>query len=242
VTEPFSQWVLEDHFPSGRPAWGDVGVELVDDVSTHEAVKLRVLNGGHSALAYLGLLCGHLRIDDAATDPVLAGFVSAFWADEVLPALVCPPGWDLAAYAETTMSRFANSAITYPASKVAGDGSQKLPVRLMPTVRDRLSGGGSAPLSAIVVAAWATVTRGPRAHGLEGADEALDRWLRSAGGPDAGAARSEVERLLGMPGFELGDEPSRASFVDDVVATAERLWAGDVRSVLSEAIGAGERR
>jgi fructuronate reductase len=241
VTEPFSQWVLEDHFPSGRPAWGEVGVELVDDVSAHEAVKLRVLNAGHSALAYLGLLCGHRRIDEAAADPMLAGFVRALWAREVLPTLASPPGWDLAAYAETTLSRFANSAISYPAAKVAGDGSQKLPVRLMPTVADRLSRGQSAALSAIVVAAWIAVLRGPGAGSFEGTDEALDRWLHAAGAPAPGPAGEEVDRLLGMPGFETGDPGSTALFVDDVVVVAERLWAGDVRTVLSAALGAGSR-
>lgn len=242
VTEPFTQWVLEDHFPSGRPAWGDVGVELVDDVSTHEAVKLRVLNAGHSALAYLGLLRGHRRIDEAAGDPMLNDFVRTFWAREVVPHLDSPPGWDLAAYAATTLARFANSAITYPASKVAGDGSQKLPVRLMPTVRARFAVEQSAPLSAVVVAAWATVMRGPDATSFGGDDEALDRWLGSTGAPATGSARSESERLLAMPGFDLEDPAARSAFVEDVVSAAERMWVGDVGSVLSEAIGVGGRR
>lgn len=236
VTEPFTQWVLEDHFPSGRPPWQDVGVELVGDVSTHEAAKLRVLNAGHSALAYLGLLLGYAQIADAASDPTLVSFVRALWAREVLPTLISPPGWDLPAYAEQILSRFTNAAITYAAAKVAGDGSQKLPVRLMPTVRERLSTGLPTHLSAIVVAAWVATLRGPGAgaHGVT--DEAADRWRSGVSGSGAGSARAEVEVLLGMPGFAGGDRPAVARFVDDVAAVAERLWVGEVRAVVSAAL------
>jgi len=240
VTEPFTQWVLEDQFPSGRPAWEDVGVELVDEVSAHEAVKLRVLNAGHSAFACLGLLAGYTRISDAATDPVLVAFVRAFWAREALPTLVSPPGWDLTTYAESTLPRFANAAITYAAAKVAGDGSQKLPVRLMPTVRERLSTGQPVPLSALAVAAWVTVVRGPGAGTHSVADEALDRWL-SVRGSDAATARVEVESLLGMPGFVAGDRTASARFIEDVAAAAELLWTEDVRGVLSAALGERSR-
>lgn len=225
VTEPFSQWVLEDRFPSGRPPWEDVGVEFVDDVSAHQAAKLRILNAGHSALAYLGLLLGYDRIADAASDPALARFVRALWADEVLPGLVSPAGWDLPAYAEQALTRFSNAAISYDTAKVAADGSQKLPVRLMPTVRQRSSAGLPAHLSAVVVAAWVTSLRAPGAHRVT--DEAADRWPSSR----TGSARAEAEALVGMPGF-AGD----ARFVDEVAGVAERLWAGEAQAVVSAAL------
>ena len=237
VTEPFTQWVLEDRFTSGRPAWGDVGVELVDDVTAHEAAKLRILNAGHSALAYLGLLAGHTWIDESATDPVLVRFVRELWSREVLPTLVSPPGWDLAAYSEATLARFANSAITYAAAKVAGDGSQKLPVRLIPTIRDRLSAGQPVDLSAIVVAAWVAALRGPGAGTYGVTDDALARWLPDAhAASSGGTARAEVETLLAMPGFAVGRDSASLLFVNEVVAAAERLWVRDVRSVLSSAV------
>lgn len=238
VTEPFTQWVLEDRFPSGRPAWEEVGVELVDDVSAHEAAKLRILNAGHSALGCLGLLCGHTEVSEAANDPALAGFVRALWAKEVLPTLVSPPAWALAAYAEESLSRFRNGAIAYAAAKVAGDGSQKLPVRVMPTVRQRWCAGRSASLSAIVVAAWVAVLRGPDAGTYGVGDHAADRWTPGAAG--AGCARAAVDALLAMPGFVGSDEIGGRGFVDEVAAVAERLWVGDVRAVLSEA--SDERR
>jgi fructuronate reductase len=238
VTEPFTQWVLEDSFPSGRPAWEDVGVELVDDVSVHEAAKLRTLNAGHSALGCLGLLLGHTEISEAAHDPALVGFVRALWACEVLPTLVSPPGWRLPAYAEESLSRFRNAAISYATSKVAGDGSQKLPVRVMPTVRQRLGSGHSVRLSSVVVAAWVAALRGPGASTYGVSDQAADRWMSDASGAGAGArsARAEVEALLAMPGFVGEDRRSAPIFVDEVAAVAERLWAGDVREVLSEAL------
>ena len=238
VTEPFTQWVLEDSFPSGRPAWEDVGVELVGDVSVHEAAKLRTLNAGHSALGCLGLLLGHTQISEAAHDPELVGFVRALWACEVLPTLVSPPGWRLPAYAEESLSRFRNAAISYATTKVAGDGSQKLPVRVMPTVRQRLGSGHSVRLSAVVVAAWVAALRGPGASTYGVSDQAADRWRSDASGAGAGArsARAEVEALLAMPGFVGEDRRSAPIFVDEVAAVAERLWAGDVRVVLSEAL------
>jgi fructuronate reductase len=237
VTEPFTQWVLEDHFPSGRPAWDEVGVELVDDVSLHEAAKLRVLNAGHSALGYLGLLCGYAEVSEAANDPALVGFVRELWTREVLPTLVSPPGWVLPRYAEQTLSRFTNGALGYATAKVAADGSQKLPVRLMPTVTARLAVGRSAPLSALVVAAWVATLRGPGADTYGVTDPASHRWLSAAGSLEVGSARAEVDLLLAMPGFLPGDTAVGAvGFVDDVAAAAGRLWAGDVRAVLSEAM------
>jgi fructuronate reductase len=236
VTEPFTQWVVEDRFPYGRPAWEDVGVEIVEDVSAHEAAKLRVVNAGHSALGYLGLLSGHAEISEAANDPALVGFVRAFWAREVLPTLTAPPGRVLAAYAEESLSRFRNAALTYATAKVANDGSQKLPVRVMPTVLHRSRVGHSTRLSAILVAAWVTTLRGPGAAARGVSDQAADRWLSGAAGSGGGSARAEVEALLAMPGFVGRGHERAPAFVEEVAAVAERFWAGDVRTVLSEAL------
>jgi hypothetical protein len=110
----------------------------------------------------------------------------------------------------------------------------------MPTVVGRLSSGARAPLCAVVVAAWVATLRGPQAARLGVADAAADRWLTrlDAG---TGSVRGEVEALLGMPGFVLGDAPGAAEFADEVVAVAERLWAGDVHRVLSEALAERSR-
>jgi fructuronate reductase len=151
-----------------------------------------------------------------------------------------PPGWDLTTYAETALSRFANDALTYAAAKVAGDSSHKLPVRLMPTVRERLSAGHEARLLAVAVAAWITVARGPAAGAHCVVDEALDRWL-AVRGSTTGTARAEVESLLEMPGFVVGDRTTSVRFREDVATVAEQLWTGDVRTVLSAALGERSR-
>ena len=134
ATEPFTQWVLEDTFPTGRPPWERAGVELVSDVAVHEQAKLRILNAAHSAFAYWGLLAGHRWVAEAVADPVLLDATRHLLSREVLPMLDAPPGWDLTAYVEQVLERFGNRTLGYTTAKIAGDGSQKLPVRLVPTV------------------------------------------------------------------------------------------------------------
>ena len=162
ATEPFTQWVLEDTFPTGRPPWERAGVELVSDVAVHEQAKLRILNAAHSALAYWGLLAGHRSVAEAVADPVLLDATRHLLSGEVLPTLDAPPGWDLAAYVEQVLERFGNRTLGYTTAKIAGDGSQKLPVRLVPTVSARLAAGLPAVRCAQVLAAWAACMAGPR--------------------------------------------------------------------------------
>ena len=228
VTEPFSQWVLEDTFPGGRPPWERAGVELVADVAPFEQAKLRVLNGAHSALAYLGLLAGHATIADAVEDPVLRPVVEAMLLDEVVPTLASPPGLDLAAYAATVLRRFANRPLAYATVKVAGDGSQKLPVRILGTVADRLAAGAGAERLALVVAAWAACVLGPRSGELGVHDPELERLLGSPATPvlDAAAAVDRLLRLDAVVG-PLGWAPA---FAGAVRRHAAILWREDVRA------------
>ncbi|MEO6713681.1 MAG: mannitol dehydrogenase family protein, partial [Mycobacteriales bacterium] len=163
VTEPFSQWVLEDHFPTGRPRWEAAGVELVGDVRPYEQAKLRILNGAHSAFAYFGLLAGHSEIADAVADPVLRSAVMDMLEYEVIPTLRAPAGTNLTEYAASVIHRFGNRTLGYTTAKVAGDGSQKIPVRILATARDQLAAGRPVQRLAAVVAAYAACVFGPRA-------------------------------------------------------------------------------
>ncbi|MGR3197717.1 MAG: mannitol dehydrogenase family protein, partial [Paracoccus sp. (in: a-proteobacteria)] len=122
--EPFRQWVIEDSFACGRPDLGEVGVQLVQDVTPFEHMKLRMLNGTHSSLAYLGYLAGHETIADTMADPVFARFADRLWRDEIIPALTPPSGEDLAAYARALHDRYANPAIRHRTWQIAMDGSQ----------------------------------------------------------------------------------------------------------------------
>lgn len=222
VTEPFSQWVLEDVFPTGRPRWERAGVELVGDVRPHEQAKLRILNAAHSALAYWGLLSGHEFVWQALADPVLEAAVRALLVTEVLPTLRTPPGWDLPGYTDQVLQRFANRALPYTTAKVAGDGSQKLPVRVLPTVREHLAAGAPAPWGGALLAAWLACVTGPRAGDLQVADAAL---------PPLGARTPDG--LLALPGFLDLTDPREAAFATRVHDLAGRICAGDVRAVLS---------
>jgi len=139
--EPFRQWVIEDRFgDAGRPVWEKAGAQLVSDVAPYEHMKLRLLNGAHSALAYLGYLAGHETIPDAAADPVFRRHAQALWG-EIIPVVPAPPGVDLHGYAAELQARFSNTANQHRTWQIAIDGSQKLPQRLLSTVRDRIAAG-----------------------------------------------------------------------------------------------------
>ncbi len=134
-TEPFSQWVIEDNFVNQRPALEHLGVNLVADVRTFEDMKLRLLNGSHSAIAYLGYLAGLEYVHQVIAHAEFKTFIQAFMDEEVTPSLVTPDGIDLDHYKAALIARFANPALNHRTHQIAMDGSQKLPQRLLNTVR-----------------------------------------------------------------------------------------------------------
>ncbi|MHB1987111.1 MAG: mannitol dehydrogenase family protein [Acidimicrobiales bacterium] len=153
--EPFSQWVIEDSFAAARPDWPRAGAQLVTDVAPYVTLKLRVLNGAHSALSYLGVLAGYETVAEALARPAFEGFVRELIDDEVTPTLTCPPGSSIGPYRDQVLERFENAALAYRCSQVAADGSQKLPQRLFGVVRECLDGGKTLPrLTTTVIAAW----------------------------------------------------------------------------------------
>ncbi|UGQ13248.1 mannitol dehydrogenase family protein [Yinghuangia sp. ASG 101] len=171
VTEPFSEWVLSGDFPAGRPRWEDAGARFVADTTPHEERKLWLLNGGHSLLAYAGPLRGHTTVAEAVADPVCRGWLDRWWA-EASNQLALPAA-DLTAYRTALTDRFANPRIHHTLAKIAEDGSRKLPVRVLPTLRAERK-QGTLPDGAIrVVAAWLLHLRG------------LGAPVRDAAAPDA---------------------------------------------------------
>lgn len=153
VTEPFSQWVIEDRFPGGRPDWSLAGADFVTDVAPYENMKLRLLNGSHSTLAYLGYLAGYETVADTMKDPDYRRLAEGVM-DDAATTLKMPPGADVAAYKRALMQRYANPALKHRTWQICMDGSQKLPQRLLGTIRDRLAAG--APIDRLVmgVAGW----------------------------------------------------------------------------------------
>ncbi|NDW05288.1 mannitol dehydrogenase family protein [Jiella pacifica] len=153
VTEPFTQWVIEDRFPTGRPDFAAVGVEMVADVEPYERMKLRMLNGSHSSLAYLGYLAGYQTVSETMADPAFEQLVRQLMTDEIMPTLEMP-GTDLAAYRDALIARFHNPALKHRTWQIAMDGSQKLPQRFLGTVRDRLAAGQPIDRLALGIAGW----------------------------------------------------------------------------------------
>ena len=183
--EPFRQWVIEDAFPAGRPALDRVGVQMVGDVAPFEAMKLRMLNGSHSSIAYLGYLAGHEHVSEAVADPAIADFVRTFWS-QVIPTLETPEGEDLSAYADALMERFANPAIRHRTWQIAMDGSQKLPQRLLGTLRDALDAGGKTDALLLPLAAWIRYVSGTDEAGapIDVRDPLADRLREAANADD----------------------------------------------------------
>ncbi|PSL17738.1 mannitol dehydrogenase family protein [Shimia abyssi] len=155
VHEPFRQWVIEDSFVDGqRPEFEAVGAQLVDDVEPFENMKLRMLNGTHSAMAYIGSIAGHDTVEVAINDPAISAFLDTMWQEEIIPSLVAPPETDLADYAAALRERYRNPEIRHLLEQIAMDGSQKLPQRILDPLFENLAAGRPAEKLMTVVAAW----------------------------------------------------------------------------------------
>lgn len=225
AAEPYRQWVIEDAFPGGRPAWELAGAVLAQDAGPYERLKLRTLNGVHSALAYLGALAGCTTIAEALTLPGLHEVLRRFIAEEIAPSLTPPPGVSVVEYGDTVLERFANPAIHHLTWQVAMDGSQKLPQRVLHTMLDARSRGASPRWGALVVAAWMRFVqgRGDDGHTLP-LDDPMAAQIRAAlaaaGGSAAarGPAATVSSALLGLHTIfpaALADDPVVRELVRD---------------------------
>jgi fructuronate reductase len=207
AAEAFGQWVIEQRFAGPRPAWEDAGAQFVADVAPFETMKLRLLNGSHSTLAYLGFLLRHDYVWAAAGDPLLARLVERQMAQEIAPTLHMPAGTDVTAYCRQLMQRFRNAALPHRTQQIAMDGSQKLPQRLLGTVRDRIAAGASWAHLALAVAGWIRYASGTDEAGapIAVADplaEDFARIVRDARG-DAGPVADGFLDLKSVFGAEL---------------------------------------
>ncbi len=238
--EPFQQWVIEGRFIAGtRPAWDKVGAQFVTDVAPYEHMKLRLLNGAHSALAWLGYLAGHETIAESVGDPVLRAYVTALWRDEIIPVVPPPPGTDLHAYAADLLVRFDNPAIRHRTWQIAMDSSQKLPQRLLSTIRDRLALGLPITRLALAVAAWIRY-----AGGVDEAGHPIDvrdpmavtvRKALDAAPPDPAARVAAILAIRAVFGTDL---PRAAPFRDAVTAAYATLLEHGSREATRRATAA----
>ncbi|TNF82557.1 mannitol dehydrogenase family protein [Pseudomonas sp. ICMP22404] len=166
VCEPFVQWVLEDKFVNGRPAWEKVGVQFTDDVSPYEEMKIKLLNGSHLALTYLGFLKGYRFVHETMNDPLFVRYIRAYMDLDVTPQLAPVPGIDLGDYKNTLVERFSNQAIADQLERVCSDGSSKFPKFTVPTINRLIADGGETRRAALVVAAWAVYLKGVDENGV----------------------------------------------------------------------------
>ncbi|UZE21252.1 mannitol dehydrogenase family protein [Pseudomonas sp. B21-056] len=166
VCEPFVQWVLEDKFVNGRPAWEKVGVQFTDDVSPYEEMKIKLLNGSHLALTYLGFLKGYRFVHETMNDPLFVRYMRAYMDLDVTPQLAPVPGIDLGDYKNTLVERFSNQAIADQLERVCSDGSSKFPKFTVPTINRLIADGGDTRRAALVVAAWAVYLKGVDENGV----------------------------------------------------------------------------
>ena len=237
MTEPFTQWVIEDDFPGGRPAFEAVGAQLVADVEPFEHMKLRMLNGSHSTMAYAGYLGGYEYIAEVMGDAAYVKLIHDLMSEEVMPTLDMP-GVDLGAYRDQLLERFRNPALRHRTWQIAMDGSQKLPQRLLGTIRDRIAAGQEFGRLALGVAAWMRYVTGVDEGGneIDVRDPLALRMhaIAADAGDDPAALFAGLTSLSEVFGTDLADnETFRAA----VVGQLESLFDKGARATVKAAAG-----
>jgi mannitol 2-dehydrogenase len=234
VAEPFTQWVLEDHFADGRPSFEDAGVQLVDDVTPYELMKLRLLNASHQGIAYFAHLCGYTLVHEAAQDPLFERFLLAYMEREATPTLRPVPGVDLDDYRHTLIERFANPRIGDTVARLAAESSDRIPTWLVPVIRENLRAGRDVTLSAAIVASWARYAEGTDESGepIEVVDRLKDTLVpiaqRQREDPTAFVANRDV----------FGDLIDHEAFVGPYLAALESLQDHGARATLQSLVDA----
>ena len=229
--EPFFQWVIEDNFVNGRPAWENAGAELVSDVLPFEEMKLRMLNGSHSFLAYLGFLAGYEHISDSMADASFRHAARALMLQDQAPTLRTQ-GVDLEAYADSLIARYENRAIKHRTYQIATDGTQKLPQRLLDSVRWHLRNGTSCDYLLLGVAGWMRYVSGVDEQGraIEIRDPLKDQLASIVSHSEDGAER--VKALIGLKAVFGDDLLHQSAFVSRVTELYQQLVAQGARATV----------
>jgi mannitol 2-dehydrogenase len=228
VCEPFTQWVLEDAFSNGRPAYEHAGVQIVEDVEPYELMKLRLLNAGHQALCYFGYLCGYRLVHEAAQDPLFQRFLLGYMDEEATPTLEPVPGVDLDEYKRTLIERFGNQEVRDTIARLCAESSDRIPKWLLPVIRHQLGTGGEIGRAAAVVASWARYAEGVDEQGepIEVVDRLkpilMENARRQRDDPDAFISNREI----------FGDLADDARFVEAFRGALNSLHERGARATL----------
>lgn len=234
--EPFTQWIVEDHFPAGRPGLEAVGVQFVPDVRPYELMKLRLLNASHQAIAYLGAPLGYVLVDEAMRDEAVVDFLLGYMRREAAPTLEGVEGIDVDAYIGTLIERFSNPMMADTLLRLATDGANRMATFTLPTIRANLEAGRPVALGALMVAAWAgmweAIAAGaPPECGVPN-DVSSEAMMAAAAGSAADPASFlGLRHLFG----DLGDDPS---FRAEYLRARSRLAAVGVAAAVEESLAA----
>ncbi|HFZ8993539.1 TPA: mannitol dehydrogenase family protein [Citrobacter freundii] len=231
--EPFRQWVIEDNFVAGRPQWEKAGAELVADVLPFEEMKLRMLNGSHSFLAYLGYLAGYAHINDCMEDENYRLAAQALMLREQAPTLKVQ-GVDLPRYAGSLIERYSNPALRHRTWQIAMDGSQKLPQRMLDSIRWHIVHNSRFDLLALGVAGWMRYVGGVDEQGkqIEVSDPLLPVIKQAVQGSEEGANR--VQALLGIEAIFGSELPHVVAFTQNVTDAYLSLLASGAKATVAK--------
>ncbi len=224
VCEPFTQWVIEDHFPLGRPAYEKVGAQMVADVVPYELMKLRLLNASHQALTYFGYLSGYRYAHEVMGNPLFAEFLLNYMTLEGTPTLAPVPGVDLDSYRRTLIERFSNPEVRDTLARLCAESSDRIPKWLLPVIRAQLKAGGDISRSAAVVASWARYAEGTDEQGkpIEVVDRLKNKLMAiAAHNRDNPTAFIENRELFG----DLADEPRFVAAYREALASLHSAGA-----------------
>jgi fructuronate reductase len=215
--EAFVQWVLERGPRGAMPDWESVGVTLTSDVGSYERAKLRLLNGAHSTLAYTGLLAGYRTVAEAMGDGAIRATLEGLMMDDILPTLKAPPDLDLPAYVRAVLRRFRNPNMHHALAQIAMDGTQKLPIRILGTVRDALAAGRPIDRLCVPLAAWMRFVRRAALRG-EALNDPLASRLAGIGHACTGNGAADVPRFLALDTVFPADLRDEVRFTRSLVS------------------------
>jgi mannitol 2-dehydrogenase len=227
VTEPFKQWVIEDHFPLGRPQWERVGAQMTSDVLPYEKMKIRLLNASHQALCYIGMLLGHQFAHETMEDARIRRLVETTMNVEVTPLLPEVPGVDLSEYKATLIKRFSNPTIGDQLSRIGTEGSARIPKFVLPSIAEQLERGGPIKFLSFTVAAWFRYLSGKDDQGKEMPiiDPMADK-LRSV------AAFKDPQKFLAMRELFSEELANSERFVKEVNEAFQSFYQNGAKATL----------